>query len=72
MEILVYIGAGIALAGLAGRIWCIIRAVRIRRAGGDDAAIKAKFKSLVAINMGALFLSVIGLMMVVIGIFLSS
>ena len=70
MEILIWIGAAISLAGLAGLIACIVIATRAKRAGLSDDALRAKLKSVVALNMGALFLSAIGLMCVIIGILL--
>jgi hypothetical protein len=70
MDWLIWAGAAVALVGLAGLIWCITLAVQARRAGLDDAALRARLQRIVAINMGALFLSVIGLMTIVIGILL--
>ena len=67
---LIWIGALVSLVGIAGLIWCVTIALRARREGLDDAAMKERLQKVVAINMGALFLSAIGLMMVVIGILL--
>ena len=67
---LIWIGAIVSLVGIAGLIWCVMIALRARREGLDDAAMKERLQKVVAINMGALFLSAIGLMMVVIGILL--
>ena len=71
MQILIWIGALVTLLGLAGLIWCIVKVQRARARGLDEDALKAELQKVVAINMGALFLSAIGLMMVVVGIFLS-
>lgn len=71
METLVWAGAAITLLGVAGLVWCIVTVVRARRAGLDDAALKARLQRVVALNLGALFVSAIGLMMVIVGIFLS-
>ncbi len=70
MEWLVYIGAGLALAGLAGLLACILRVARARRAGLDDAALRAVLQRVVVLNMASLLLSVLGLMAIVIGILL--
>lgn len=70
METLVWIGALVTMLGLAGLVWCIQRVARAKRAGLDDAALKDVLQKTVAINLGALFLSAIGLMMVVVGILL--
>ena len=71
MEWMIWLGAAVTLAGLAGLIWCILTVTRAKRAGLSDAALKARLQKVVAMNLGALFLSVIGLMMVVVGIFLA-
>ena len=69
MEILIWIGAAISVAGMAGLIYCIARVARAKRAGLDDDALRAEVGKVVPLNLGALFLSVIGLMVVVLGIF---
>lgn len=66
---LVWIGALVTLGGLLGLIWCIISVARARKAGLSEEALKARLQRAVALNLGAMFLSVIGLMIVVIGIF---
>lgn len=70
MQNLIWIGALVTLVGLAGLIWCILKVQRARKQGLDEEAFKAELQKVVALNMGALFLSAIGLMMVVIGILL--
>lgn len=70
MELLIWIGAAVSLAGLAGILWCILAALRARRAGGDEAAQRKRMQRVVAVNMAALFVSTIGLMLVVLGIIL--
>jgi hypothetical protein len=70
MEMLVWAGALVSLAGLGGLVWCILKVWRARRAGLSDADLRAAVRAVVPLNMGALFLSVIGLMMVVLGIML--
>ncbi|NCO22195.1 MAG: hypothetical protein GW905_09395 [Rhodobacterales bacterium] len=70
MDIVIWSGAALSLIGLIGLIWCVVAGVRVRRAGLDDAALRARLQKLVAVNMAALFLSVLGLMLVVLGIFL--
>jgi len=69
-EVMIWAGAALSLVGLAGLIWCIIRVARARRAGLDDDALRAVLQSVIPMNMGALFLSVTGLMLVVIGVIL--
>ncbi|MCG6885377.1 MAG: hypothetical protein LJE62_16635 [Silicimonas sp.] len=71
MENLVWIGALVTLTGLAGLIWCILTVQKARKKGLDDNALKTELQKVVALNLGALFLSAIGLMIVVLGILLS-
>jgi hypothetical protein len=71
LELLVWTGAGLSVLGLLGLVWCIVRVARAKRANLSDDELRAAIQSVVPINMGALFLSVLGLMLVVIGVFLS-
>lgn len=70
MDWLIWTGAVLSLVGLAGLIWCIFKVSRAKRGNQDDAAMRATLRAVMPVNLGALFLSVIGLMMVIIGIFL--
>ncbi|TQS72498.1 hypothetical protein ERN12_01385 [Rhodobacteraceae bacterium] len=67
MQNLIWIGAVIALIGLAGIVWCIVTVFRAKRRGMDDAAMRETLRGLVAINLGAMFVAVLGLMTAVIG-----
>lgn len=69
-EIMIWGGAALSLTGLAGLVWCIIRVMRARKADLSDEELRAVVKSVLPLNLGALFLSVIGLMLVILGIFL--
>ena len=69
-EIVIWAGAALTLAGLGALIWCILTVARARRAGLDDQALRIKMRGVIAVNMGALAASTIGLMLVVVGIFL--
>ena len=68
MEILVWVGAGISVVGLIGLVWCIAKVASAKRAGVSDEALRDAVKRVVPINMGALMLSVLGLMMVIVAI----
>ncbi len=70
MEYLIWIGAAISLMGVGGLLYCIVLVVKARRANLPDEEMRARLQRIVALNMGALFLSFIGLMMVVVGILL--
>ena len=68
---LVPVGTVITLLGLAGLGYCIVSVMRARKSGLDDDAMKARLQTIVAWNLGALAVSAIGLMCVVLGIFLA-
>ncbi len=70
MDWLVWTGAAVSLVGLAGLIYCISIAMRAKRQGLSGEDMHTKLKGIVALNMGALFVSALGLMMVVLGIML--
>ena len=70
MELLVWIGAGLTLVGLLGLVWCIVLAIRARRSGLPDDEVRARLQRVVALNVGALAVSALGLMAVIVGIFL--
>lgn len=71
MTWLVIAGTVLAVAGLLGLGWCIVAAVAAKRAGLPDAELRARLQRIVSINMGALLVSVLGLMSVVVGVFLA-
>lgn len=69
MAYLILGGTVLSLLGLAGLIGCILQAFRIRRRG-DDGETHTRLQRLVAWNMGALALSLFGLVVIVTGIVL--
>lgn len=69
-DVVIWSGAAISVLGLIGLIWCILRVSRAKRAKLDDDAMREVLRTALPLNLGALFLSVIGLMMVIVGIFL--
>lgn len=69
-NLLLWCGATLTAAGLAGIAWCIVTVIAARRARLPDAAMRARMQRVVAINMGALAASMLGLMAVVIAIML--
>jgi hypothetical protein len=70
MQTLIWCGAAVSFAGLAGLIWCITRVWSARRAGLDDSQMRAVLQKVLPVNIGALFVSILGLMMVVVGVLL--
>ena len=70
MEMMVWAGAALSILGLAGLIWSILRVMQGRRRTSDDEELRAAVQAVLPYNLGALFVSVIGLMLVILGIFL--
>mgnify|MGYP001260940495 CR=1 FL=1 len=63
-------GIGLTLAGVALLLVCVWLAIKAKRSGLPDAQMKAALQRVVALNLGALALSALGLMAVVIGLIL--
>ncbi|NNE51082.1 MAG: hypothetical protein HKN30_01610 [Sulfitobacter sp.] len=71
IDLVIWSGVAISLLGLLGLIWCIVKVARAKRARLPDDKMRAVLQSALPLNLGALFLAVIGLMMVIVGIFLT-
>ncbi|MBW4963059.1 hypothetical protein [Sulfitobacter sp. CW3] len=69
-DILIWVGALISLVGFFGLVWCIVTVMRAKRASLSEDDMRAVLQKALPLNLASLFLSVIGLMMVVIGIML--
>lgn len=69
--IIIWSGAAISIVGLVGLTWCIIRVARAKRTKLTDEEMRKEVQAVLPLNLGALFLSVIGLMMVIVGIFIA-
>ena len=67
MDVLIWIGAALALLGVAGLVWSALLVVGARRARLDEQAFKARMAWALPLNVGALFLSLLGLTCVVVG-----
>lgn len=72
MQAMIWIGVGLTLLGVAGLGYCVARVLRARRAGLADEILRAELRRVVAINLGAVGVSALGLMLVVAGIILRS
>jgi hypothetical protein len=70
MDILIWIGAAVTLLGFLGVVWSIVLVMRARRAGLEDAAMRQRLQTALPLNVGALLLSILGLMLVVMGVVL--
>ncbi|SFR36281.1 hypothetical protein SAMN04488005_0947 [Yoonia tamlensis] len=69
MEIIVWGGAILSVIGLAGIVYSIVAVTKAKRANLSDEELRARVSVILPINLGALFVSMIGLMAVVIGVF---
>jgi hypothetical protein len=67
-EIITWGGGALSVAGLVGLVWCILRVMKARKAGLSDDELRAVVQGVLPWNLGALFLSVMGLMLVILGI----
>lgn len=70
MEIVIWIGAALTALGLAGIIYSIVAVTKAKRAGLSDDELRARVSRILPVNLSALFVSMIGLMAVVIGVML--
>ncbi len=71
MQYLIWAGTVVAVVGLAGILASILSILRAKKAGADEAALRDRLKQAMVLNLGAMFISVIGLMMVVVGVLLN-
>ena len=70
MEIVVWIGAAMSVIGLIGICYSVVMVTRAKRANLSDADMRARLAKVLPVNLGALFVSVLGLMTVAVGIML--
>ncbi|MCC7321928.1 MAG: hypothetical protein IT542_13240 [Rubellimicrobium sp.] len=70
MDIVIWIGAAITALGFAGILWSLASVLRARRAGLADAELRARIQRALPVNIGALLLSILGLMVVGAGVLL--
>jgi len=65
--ILISVGVALSAIGLAGLIWSIVKVVNARRAGLADDDLRTAIQNALPLNLGALLLSILGLMCVGLG-----
>jgi hypothetical protein len=70
MEIIVWIGAALSALGICGIVYSIVAVARAKRAGLPDEELRTRISTILPINLIALFVSMIGLMAVIIGVML--
>jgi hypothetical protein len=71
MDYVIWGGAALSMIGIFGLVWCIVLAMRAKGSGLPDDQIKARLQHVVALNLGALAISALGLMLVIAGIILA-
>lgn len=71
MDYVIWGGAGVTVLGLAGLLYSALLVMRARKRGLDDAGLRAAMQGALVWNVGALALSGLGLMMVVVGVILA-
>lgn len=71
MQWLIWGGALVSFLGLCGLILSIVRVANARRANLSDEQLRVAVQKAMPLNLGSLFLSVLGLMAVILGIFLT-
>jgi hypothetical protein len=71
MTLVFYAGVALTLVGLAGILWFIQRARRLRKSEADDATVQAELRALVLLNMAAVGLAFMGLAITVVGLILT-
>lgn len=70
MVAFVVIGALLSLAGLGGIVWCIRRAVLLRRGGVPDGEVRAELGRLVIAHTASIGAAFLGLGLLVVGLLL--
>ena len=71
METVIWIGAALSVIGLVGIGYSILAVARAKRAGLPDEDLRARIAKILPLNLGALFVSMIGLMAVIVGVILA-
>lgn len=71
MDWLIIVGAIMSVIGLVGLVASALTVMKAKREGLEDAELRARVQKAMALNMGALGLSVLGLMCVILGVSLS-
>jgi hypothetical protein len=70
MEVIVWIGAALSLLGLCGIVYSMVAVAKAKRANLPDEELRARISKILPVNLVALFVSMIGLMAVIIGVML--
>ena len=71
MDWLIIVGAIMSVIGLVGLVASALKVMKAKREKLEDTELRARVQKAMALNMGALGLSVLGLMCVILGVSLS-
>ncbi|GGL65079.1 hypothetical protein [Wenxinia marina] len=71
MVALVWIGAALTVIGFAGLVWSIVQVARARREALPDEELRDRVRRALPLNLGSLFVSFLGLMLVLVGVILA-
>ena len=70
MELLIWIGSILSIFGLVGLFWCIKTVLKAKKLATSDDELRSSLRRAVPLNMASLFLSALGLILVILGIML--
>ena len=70
MELLIWMGSILSILGLVGLFWCIKTVLKAKKLATTDDELRSSLRRAVPLNMASLFLSTLGLMLVILGIML--
>ena len=70
MDLMVWTGVAITLAGLLGLAWCMLRAGAAKRAKLAGHEMARQLRTLIVMNVASFSIAAIGLTVVVVGILL--
>ncbi len=70
MEFLIYIGVALSIAGIVVLVYAMAQAFRLKKQTLTNTEFTARMQHLGILNLGAIAVSTLGLMMVVIGVML--
>ena len=70
MELLIWMGSFLSILGLVGLFWCIKTVLKAKKLATTDDELRSSLRRAVPLNMASLFLSALGLMLVILGIML--
>lgn len=70
MELLIWMGSILSILGLVGLFWCIKTVLKAKKLATSDDELRSSLRRAVPLNMASLFLSALGLILVILGIML--